>query len=149
MGTSPEQRAADYATNTLGVDAVYAETREHYEALGTAHERVRTVRAERRTLAEEMAQRESQIVAEKRPDYASDTAFKTALSGLLHDDQTHAKMRQHDRQLQADLETAEHAVREAEFGIRMGAARMTELGGLLTFYGAVKTTQTASKRESE
>jgi hypothetical protein len=137
---TPEQRAIDYA-QSLGVDEVYADARAAEGALALAHHDLRAARNMIRTIEDKILDQELHLATVHRPNYDSQSAFDRAFKGICHDDSSWLNYHDQLREMQTARDLAEDKVREAEMAHRTAAARMTELGGLLTFYAAVKTKQ--------
>lgn len=141
--SSPESRAVNYAEQMLHVHEVYDEAKAALEGLRHAQRAVIDLAAERRQLNETMTDVEMVLAGETRaanPDL-SQAAFERMMKEVLHADGDLKRLRARSMELQSKHEEAEAAVREHEFILRVKAARMEELGGLLAFYGASKSTK--------
>ena len=146
--SSAEARAVNYAEQILLVHEVYAEAKEALKGLRHAQRAVIDLAAERRHLAETITDVEMVLAGETRganPDL-SQAAFERLMKEVLHKDDAMKRLRMKSLELQSKHEEAEAVVREHEFILRVKAARMEELGGLLAFYGATKASRHATDR---
>lgn len=127
-----------YAEGTLGVHTVHAEAQGALSVLEQALTDAARHAAERRSLAEQVADREVVLTSDERaaqPDM-SQAAFDRHIKAVLRRDPTLASLR-HDLQgAQAQEDMASARVKAADATVRALSARMIELGGLLTFYAA-------------
>jgi hypothetical protein len=127
-----------YAEGTLGVHSVYDEAKTTLAALETALTDAARHAAERRSLAEQVADREVVLASDERaaqPDM-SQTAFDRHIKAVLRRDPTLASLR-HDLQgAQAQEDMANAKAKALDATVRALSARMNELGGLLAFYAA-------------
>lgn len=143
--SSAEARAVKYA-ESLGVHDVHTEAREALAIHKTAQQQLVDANAERREIAERLNEREVELTAEQRAEYheLSATAFEKVIRGALQTDSQMKALRAELRESQARVDQAEADIREAEMTIRMLSARMTELGGLLTFFASAKNASNAA-----
>lgn len=136
MGKDP----VAYAEDTLGVHAVYDETRDRLSQHADAKDRYLTALKAVRELKGSMAEREAEITSDERgknPDMKI-TAFKQHVAATCEQDSVYAAYADELAAEEANRDTAEQDMRHHELGVRALTARMYELGGLLEFYSAAK-----------
>ena len=130
-----------YAEDTLGVHAVWDEAQDRLELhRSNSVERSKT-HTELRTLRRQIADREMDLTAEAPtlwPD-ANSTERGRLLKVHIQHDSAIQDMRSHEDDLQATLDLLDAEIRHDEMGLRVLAARMAELGGLLQFYSSRTT----------
>lgn len=133
----------NYAEHVLGVHTVYDEAKAATADLKKAHKAVVEWAGQKRDLVESINDRTAVLTGELRAKYndLSATAFKPVLDNALQLDEDLKRLRRELATAQKEHDRAEAAVREVEHTIRVKAARMDELGGLLHFYAATKSTR--------
>ena len=146
MGDNPESRAMAYAEQRLQVHDVYDETRSAHADLREAHKALIDHEQQAAGVVESMADREHVLVSAERAANAdmSATAFKEHMKEVSQIDPDMKRLRGELASAHREADRAKQAIREAELLIRVGTARMEELGGLLQFYAAVKITRHAT-----
>lgn len=136
-----------YAEDVLGVHLPWEEVQDrlsrHAAASQQADETAIQLRATRRNLED----RKRHITAEAPsfsdwPDKV--TPQREYLKRLIDNDAECLKLERSIEELQAAHDEYKSTARHHELGINALSARMTELGGLLTFYAEVKRAETTS-----
>lgn len=135
-----QQRAIDFAKNTLAVDAVFDEARAALDELEDRQETLAKTSARRRNIEAEIADREIELIAEHRAANAemSQAAFDRHMKVVLQQDDQLLDLRTTREAHVSEHERAEYDAERAKLQVRLLSARMEELGGLLHFYAAVK-----------
>lgn len=106
--------------------------------LSSCHDLLTEARHMVRTLDAAITDREMELYSEHRGQFESQAAFDKGIKPILQADETLRNLRR-DIMAQRQLEDeAEHNSKQTEHAIRIACARLTELGGLLNFYAAVK-----------
>jgi hypothetical protein len=108
------------------------------------HNAARGARAEIRNFDERIERREFELVEQHRPDYKTQAEFERAFKGITLNDPDLIALRKERNTMADAMLVAEQRVREAELTIKIRSARMTELGGILSFYGSVKMLRAAA-----
>lgn len=142
-------RSITYAEGTLGVHDVYQEAKAALADLRHAQTALVEHLNSKRIVAEQLADREYELVSEERAKYheMSATAFEPHMRKVKHEDPEMKRLRGDLSKIQYEIDTTEAAVREHEFTCKVKQARMEELGGLLNFYAAVKTASVTTTQE--
>ena len=134
----------EYAETTLGVHTVWERAEKALaDHKSTVDQRVAALRLLRTNRAVQ-ADREYELASENRGKYSelSDTAFTKALKQIIHDDPQCQDLREKERGIQADLDAHDAMISHLEIESKILSARMSELAGLLSFYGATKIANT-------
>lgn len=132
-----------YAEDVLNVHGVYGEARELTEALEDARARHSKANVSVRNLRERLADEEARLTLEARgenPDLSA-TAFERQLRLLLQEDEGLRSIRRQILEAQAVLDETEAEYRVLDRRIDVATARLVELGGLLHFYAAARSSQ--------
>ncbi len=134
-------RSVSYAEGVLGVHDAYDRAKEAQADLKEAQRAVIEWADQKRQISEVIADRTADFTSDERAAHStlSATAFEQHLKIALQHDADLKRLRSEYMVAQRNHDTAEAAIREAEFRCRTYGARMEELGGLLHFYAAVKT----------
>lgn len=128
----------EYAEVELGVHSTWTDATARLDALQqalqTEHEAAQAIKQTK----DKLADREREIVTQTRGGFheLSDTAWKTKLKELVHDDPASKELRDSLRSHEASHDQAGADVRYHTQGVQLYTARITELGGLLNFYAA-------------
>lgn len=139
---TPPRNPVAYAEQDLGVHAVHTNA----ETLNTELEAAQAVLAgftgRFRQLREDIADREAQVTVIERGANAemSATAFEPHLRVAKQTDPELVALRRSLIETQDAEDVQEKAVVAIQRRLDVAVARMTELGGLLQFYAAVKLT---------
>jgi hypothetical protein len=140
----PPEVVAVKAVAALGAQQVYDEAVAAEQALRDRHTVLRSARNEVKRLDERIERREFELVEQHRPDYKTQAEFERAFKGITLNDPDLIAIRSQRDEAQSSQHEMEHAIREAELTIKIRSARMTELGGILSFYGSVKMLRAAA-----
>lgn len=130
-----------YAEDTLDVHTTLDRTTEALDALAAAQENVVRLADRLRTIRERISDAEANAAIDLRglhPEW-SQTQFEKELRIYIQLNGDLSDQRATLREAQFEHEFAEAEVRKAEFFIKVGCARLVELGGLLNFYAANST----------
>lgn len=138
--SSDARRSLDYAEKQLKVHEVYdqlLETRTRFnEATGEIMER----RDRKRTLDAAIYSREMDLIleeAEHHPEM-SVAAMERHMKKVLYKDDALQGLRAELAGVVGEIDAIEHYVRVMEADIKIGAARLEELGGYLQYLAAIK-----------
>lgn len=130
MNTLRVDEPWDEAQNRLGE---YERASETYLAHGKSVRDTKTA----------MSDREAELIASERganPEMKI-TEFNKHMKVVIEQDEAHSKLRAKLGALESDRALAKSTMDHHELGIKVCVARMHELGGLLEFYAAAKTSQ--------
>jgi hypothetical protein len=133
-------KALQYAEDILGVHEVFEETVELAGELDTLLGELDKAQDAKRLLVEEYADREVELISEMRGVHVSmsDTRFKSEFKGWERTDKVLRKIRGEQATVQATIQGLEYDKTVIEVRIKVGTARMVELGGYLQYLAAVK-----------
>lgn len=130
-----------YAETTLGVHRVYEEAQKSLTKLGEASSELADASAQRRSLGEMQTEKEAELISAERaanPEMSA-TAFDAHIRQMFRAHPDMRKIRYLVGEAQNRVDAATAALRVHEAAVRTHSARMTELGGLLSFYAAAKS----------
>ena len=133
-------KALQYAEDVLGVHAVYAEVQDQVQRLDDLLGELDKARDARRLLEDEHADREVELIHEKRSAHPSmsDTRFKSEFKGWERTDGKLRELRGKLATVNADIQGLDYDLEITRARIRVGSSRMEELGGYLNYLAAVK-----------
>lgn len=137
-------RSILYAEQTLGVHDAYDAAKDGLTALRETQTAATEHAAQKRNLVEALEDQRFALVARERgihPEMSA-TAFEQHMKEIVHTDVQAKHIRAEIAACQHQIDLAEAGTREHEFTIKVQAARLEELGGLLHFYAAVKAHNT-------
>ena len=132
------KRAVAYAEETLDVHGAYDRAN---EAVATLEDNLKVVRKtgqRRRSVEEQMLDREMELSAGERalnPDL-SQAAFDRHMKTVLHNDARMGDLRTTLAAHRSEHERAEHEAELSRIRARVECSRLEELNGLLQFYAA-------------
>jgi hypothetical protein len=135
-----------YAEDTLGVHRTDAAVTERLGELAAANAVASGLHHQKRQIAERLLLAEADIVADERaanPEM-SQAAFDRHIKTALALSTRCQALRGEQIEVQHQIDLAENGVREIEFHVRHGIARLEELGGLLRFYAAARKHNTST-----
>lgn len=143
-----KQNPVTYAEQVLGVHAPWQEVQErlsnHAAASESADETAIQLRATRREL--EDRKRNITNLAPQSVNWPDKvTPQKEFIKRAIDNDEECLRLERSIEELQAAHDEYKSTARHHELGIHALSARMTELGGLLTFYSEVKRAETTSQ----
>ena len=147
-------RGVKYAEEDLGVHSVYEGLITSRAKLAEMHEAINTLRASKRNSESLVADREMQLVGEHRAAHAdmSQAAFDRHMKVVLQEDEQLRPAREALLSLDRTLDQATSGLKLAETDVRIGVARLEELGGYLNYLAALaanKPAKSADSAESE
>ena len=145
------QNPVTYAEQTLGVHDVYRKAEARLDELQAAQAAATDARRVIRMAKDELADREREITNERRAENheMTDTAFKKAIKEWIAADKEHQRIQVKLREAESDRDAADADVKRHEHGVRVHAARMEELAGLLHFYAAVNQASIPNPNQGE
>lgn len=147
MATNPIK----YAEQELGVHEVYDRAQAAQQRFAKFIVTLNETNNAIRHIHEMMDDREQEVVAEQRaanPDMST-TAFKEHMKEVVQQDETMRDFRKDLMEKQNSRDTAETSVEAAKYAMRVEAARLNELGGLLNFYAATKYATTQKRQDDK
>lgn len=142
-------KALSYAEDTLGVHTVFEETVTEKEQLDKLLTDLATKRDSRRDIELKMTDREMEVTIEERsnhPDMAV-TRWDKHIKERFRDDDDLRALREQKFAVDSEIEGLEFDRQVTETTIKIGIARMTELGGYLNYLAAVKQASNIEKPE--
>lgn len=146
--------ARKYAEDVLGVHSVFEETVSEASQLDEELTRLDKAQDDKRKLEDEYADREVELVSEMRGIHPNmtDTRFKTEWKGWERQDAELSRIRRELNIVKSVIQGSEIEIELYRTRIRIGCARMTELGGYLNYLAGVmiqaeKTSETDRMRE--
>lgn len=136
-----------YAENDLGVHQPWEEAQNRLSLYGIASDAIAEHKRELRTLKAQIedAKHNVRTVAPSEVDFWDSMSQKDrdqAIKDKIADSDYITELEKRVREHQASLDTAESEARHHELGLKVLSSRMTELGGLLSFYAEVKRAET-------
>lgn len=133
-------KALKYAEDQLGVHTVFEETVELTAELDTLLGELDKAQDAKRLLIEEYADREVELISEMRGVHPnmSDTRFKSEFKGWERTDKVLHELRAKQADAQATIQGLDYDLEVVRTRIKVGTARMVELGGYLQYLAAVK-----------
>lgn len=140
-----------YAEQKLGVHTVFEGTAELAQRLDDELTRLDKAQDDRRTLEERYADREIELISEMRGVHPnmSDTRFKSEMRGWERTDSELRRLRREMIIVKSDLQGSEIEIELLRTRIKIGCARMTELGGYLNYLAAVMNQAEKSTKPTE
>lgn len=146
---SPAAKAIGYAEGTLKVHEIFDETVNCKHSLDEILVRLSERRDQRREAEEALRDRENEIASDlygSNPDWSA-TKLDAASKSARQADPFHKALRSKISEILGAIDRLEHEKLVAETEIKIGVARMTELGGYLMYLAAVKNANTTEKPE--
>jgi hypothetical protein len=137
-----------YAESTLGVNSVYEEVKKARNDLDECLARLSEARDSRRLVESKIEDRQVDIITEehgKHPDM-SVSGMDRHLKAAFGKDPELVTQRSDLRELTNDIEGLDYDRSIMEQDIKIGVARMHELGGYLQFLAALKASKTPSSK---
>jgi hypothetical protein len=133
-------KALEYAEDQLGVHRVFDITTELAVELDTKLGELDKAQDAKRLLADEYADREVELISEMRGVHSSmsDTRFKSEFKRWEWTDEKLREIRSRQATVLADIQGLEYDLEVVRTRIKVGTARMVELGGYLQYLAAVK-----------
>jgi len=133
-------KALQYAEIKLGVHEIFEDTVELTGELDTLLGELDKAQDAKRLLVEEYADREVELISEMRGVHPnmSDTRFKSEFKGWERTDKKLREVREKQATVQATIQGLEYDRTVIEVRIKVGTARMVELGGYLQYLAAIK-----------
>lgn len=141
-------KALSYAENVLGVHEVFTETVSLVEELEGARLLLDKAQADRRGVESAIRYREVELIQEKRSTHPSmsDTRFKSEFRIWEIEDVELVNLRLKLEDNRFECDSLETQVEILRVKIKVGSARIAELGGYLNYLAAVKTQAEHSKK---
>lgn len=136
LTSSEKKKAVAYAEDTLQVHEAWATYGAELTALEEAQASLRRATTLARALRSQIEDRDYDVGVEVRAEHSklSQAAFDRHHKDAIHVDPAARELRAKLVAAQTDIDLAEHEVKVLEHSLRGLQARMSELGGLLTFY---------------
>lgn len=133
--------ARKYAEDVLRVHTVYETTQLAAESLDDELTRLDKAQDDKRKLEDEYADREIELISEMRGLHPnmSDTRFKSEFRGWERMDPELKRIRSELNIVKSVIQGVEIDVEMYRTRIKIGCARMTELGGYLNYLAGVMT----------
>lgn len=140
-------KALQYAENQLGVHTVFEEAVSELEKLDDLYTTLDKSQDERRELAEQIADREGELLSDERGRHAdmSAAAFDQHFKGVKRTDTALQGYRAKLNEVQGIISGLEYDVDLAKHTLRLGEARLIELGGYFNYLASVKQDEIANK----
>lgn len=140
-----------YAEDILGVHDVHKHALQLAQLLRDAQIEQTEARAEIRAVREQLAEREAIVSIDSRAEHSQATAteFARIIKIDLQQDERCRELRAKLNAALREQDRAEARVTSLERDLRTAQARMTELGGLLVFYGLRSTRSTTTHSNNE
>ena len=128
-----------YAEQKLGVHAVFEDVQRLADQLDAELTDLDKAQDDKRRLEEEYADREVELIAEMRGIHVnmSDTRFKSEMRNWERTDPGLCKIRRELNITKSVVQGVEINIEVLRARIKIGCARMTELGGYLNYLAAV------------
>lgn len=141
------QKALKYAEDTLGVHEVFTEVVDELTKVDTLTTDLDKALDQKRYLADAYEDRYVALIGEMRGVHPSmsDTGFKTRLREWEREDAGLASLRAQQNTNAGEIQGLEFDIDMCKMRIRIGTARMEELGGYLHYLAAVKQAETLTK----
>ena len=131
--------ARKYAEEVLGVHKIFDEVREELVKMDDQLTRLDKAQDDRRILEDQYADREVELISEMRGIHPnmSDTRFKSEWKGWERRDSELNRLRREINVAKSDVQGAEIELELCRVRLRVGCARMEEMGGYLNYLAAV------------
>lgn len=147
-----KQNPVKYAEEVLGVHVPWEEVQNRIQAHAAASRQADQTAIQLRSTRRELEDRKREITnlapqSFNWPDKV--TPQKEFIKRAIDNDEECLRMERSIEELQAAHDEYKSTARHHELGINALSARMTELGGLLTFYSEVKRAETTSLDKSK
>jgi len=142
-------KALSYAEDTLGVHSVYDDAVAFRDKLDKILTDLSEARDSRRDIEMKITDREMEITSDQRskhPDMPV-TRWDKHIKESFRDDDEMRALREQNFKVVGDIEGLEFDKQMCETDIKIGIARMTELGGYLQYLAAVKLGSVISQPE--
>lgn len=134
-----------YAENNLGVHDVFALAKAAITRLQAAQDERSKLRSRRRSVEDEMSNVEMRIISDERakhPD-TSQASLSQHIKTVLRQDGEMEELRLQLNEVDSAIDDQDTTIKVAQADIQVYSARMTELGGYLSYLAAAKTAKTA------
>lgn len=140
-------RAIKYAENRLGVHEVYDTVEDAIKQLDSLLADLDKAQDSRRKLDDEYADREVEMIGEKRGMHPSmsDTRFKSEMRIWEREDPKLSELRSKLSEVRGEIQGLEYDAEILRHRIKAGSSRMEELGGYLNYLAAVRSEQTQAE----
>jgi hypothetical protein len=141
----PLRKALNYAENDLGVHAAYEEANKAKATLEADLDLLAQARSGKRELEQKIADREMELVIDETSKHPSMSvaAMERHLKVVVHTDEPMRSLKQGLSNQALALDLAESRVKSSDAAVRIAVARLSELGGYLTYLAAIKSAQKA------
>lgn len=140
-------KALRYAEDQLGVHTVYDDAKKKYAELDDVLSLLATAKDTKRDLEFRLADREQELAISeysKHPDMAQ-TRMDKHIKQTLYQDDTWRELREQIGKANSDIEGFEFDRSAIDVELKVGIARMHELGGLLQYLAVIKSTDNSRK----
>lgn len=136
--------ALEYAEQTLGVHSCYEAAQAARSDLDEIVTGLDKAQDTRRTLVEEIADREADLLIEERGKHADSSAnwMEQHMKTVKRKDEQLSDLRRRLNDAQATIAGLEYDADMVKFQIKIQCARMEELGGYLNYLAAIKQAET-------
>lgn len=144
---SPGRKAMQYAENVLGVHTIYEDAKAAKNQLDEALTPLSESRDKLRELEYLLQEAELEVASEewaKHPEMAVTRMEKHMKAAIWNNDRCR-ELREQLAKVRGDIDGFEADVKVAEAGVRIAAARLTELGGYFHYLAAIKLTQSVKQ----
>jgi hypothetical protein len=138
---SPARKAIDYAESQLEVNSTWQRAKQVQLEASEAIFKLAELRNEKRAIENSMSNVEMTLAIYERGKHSdmSAAAMDKHLKAEIHSNKEHASLRSKLSTLHNAIDATEAKRSSYESELRILVARMTELGGYLTYLAAVKT----------
>lgn len=144
-------KALQYAEEVLGVHKDYEIAAGQLESLDETLSGLDKAQDRRRQLEEDYADREVELVNEKRGVHPnmSDTRFKSEWKGWEREDSKLRELRVELNKVRSEIQGLDIDAEMARVRIRVSCSRMEQLGGYLNYLAAVKNQAEKTKKTTQ
>lgn len=142
-------KALQYAEEKLGVHEVYERCTKSLEELDELLGDLDKAQDTRRQLAEEIADREAELLSDERgkhPDMSA-SGMDQHMKAAKRKDTYLAELRKKFNEAASEIQGLEYDLDLCKFTLRVNTARLEELGGYLHYLAAVKAEQNTKKNQ--
>lgn len=146
------ERAIRYAENKLGVHEVWENLQKYLQDLDETLADLDKAQDRRRQLDESYADREVELIGEKRGVHPSmsDTRFKSEMKIWEREDSKLSDLRVGLNSVRSQIQGLEYDLEMVKARIKANSSRMEELGGYLNYLAAVRNqAETTDKGKDE
>jgi len=149
--TNPARQAIEYAEQNLQFNAIWLEATQKEQELESVLDGIIRFTGARRILEDKITNREFEVVSEQRAlnPGMSQTAFDKHVKRAIWIDPALKSLRDELTNITAHLTYLESQRHILDSALRIRTARMTALGGYMTYLAAVKSSTKQLRNEPE